>query len=59
MGGKQEAITRDSDLVQKASKDYFKTNHPDFNHKTSCDLMDIFWDIITSANLLGSQIYEI
>ena len=59
MGSWQEAFVKDSDLVWKAREDYFKTNHPHFDHKTVHDLMDIFGDMVPSASLLGSQIYEI
>ena len=58
-GGKQEAFVRDSDLVQKAREDYYKTNCPHFNCKSSCHLMNVFWEMITSAGLLSSQIYKI
>ena len=59
MGSQWEAFTRDLDLVWKAREDYFKTNHPHFDHETSHDPTDIFQDMIASAGLLGSQIYEI
>ena len=59
MGSQQEAFTRDSELVWKVREDYFKTNHPHFDCETSHDLMDVFQDMITSASLLGSQIYPI
>ena len=59
MGSWWEAFARDSDLLQKVRGDYFKTNYPHFNQKTAHDLMYIFQDMITSAGLLGSQIYEI
>ena len=58
-GSWQEAFARDSDLVWKAREDYFKTNCPHFHHETSYYMMDVFQDMITSASLLGSQIYEI
>ena len=58
-GSQWEAFARDSDLVWMAREDYFKTNHPHFDYKTTCDLMDIFQDMVTSTDLLGSQIYEI
>ena len=54
-----EAFTRDSDLVQKAREEHYKTKCPHFNCKTSCNLMNIFRDIIASTSLLGSQIYKI
>ena len=59
LGSQGEAFTKDLDLVWKAREDYIKTNHPHLNCKTSHDLTGIFWDMVTSAGLLGSQIYEI
>ena len=59
MGSQQEAFAMDSDLVWKAKEDYFMTNHLHFNCKTSCDLTDVYQDMIASAGLLGSQIYKI
>ena len=58
-GGQQEAFAKDSDLVQQARQDYFRTNHPCFNHETSCDLSGLFQEMITFADLLGSEIYKI
>ena len=58
-GSQWEAFARDSDLVQKVRQEHYKTNCPHFDHKTSCDLMNVFWDMIAIAGLLGSQIYEI
>ena len=58
-GSQWEAFTRDSDLVWKVREDYFKTNCPHFDHKTSCDMTDVLGDMVTSTGLLGSQIYEI
>ena len=55
----EEAFAKDSDLVWKAREDYFKTNCPHFDCETSCDLTGVFWDMVTSASLLGSQIYKI
>ena len=57
-GSQQEAFARDLDLVWKAREEHYKTNCPHFNCKTSHDLMNVLWDMITSASLLGSQIYE-
>ena len=58
-GSQREAFARDLDLVQEAREEHYKTNWPHFNHKTSHNLMNVFWGMITSADLLGSQIYEI
>ena len=59
MGSWQEAFAKDLNLVQKAREDYLKTTHPCLDHESSCDLTGVFQDMITSASLLGSQIYEI
>ena len=58
-GGQQEAFTRDSELVQKTREEHYKINCPHFDLQTSCNLMSIFQNMITSADLLGSQIYKI
>ena len=58
-GSWQEAFTRDSDLVQMAREEHYKTNHPHFDCETSCNLVNIFQDMITSTGILGSQIYKI
>ena len=58
-GSQHEAFAKDSNLVQQTREDYFKTNCPHFNWETSCDLSDVFWDMISRVSLLDSQIYEI
>ena len=55
----QEAFSRDSRLVWKAREDYFQGNWLLFNSENSCDLMDVFHNMIASVGLLGSDIYEI
>ena len=45
--------------MQKAREEHYKTNCLHFNHETSHDLTNIFLNMITSASLLGSQIYDI
>ena len=55
----QEAFSWDSWLVHKAREEYYQENHPQFNHKNSCDLTDVFWSMVESASLLGPEIYEI
>ena len=55
----QEAFSRDSWLVHKAKEECYPENCPHFNSENSCDLMDIFQNMIESAGLLGSEIYEI
>ena len=58
-GSQQEAFAKDSDLVQQAREDYFKTNCSHFDCETLYNLFGVFWDMITYASLLGSQIYKI
>ena len=58
-GSWHDAFAKDSNLVQQAREDYFKTNCPCFDCKTSCNLTNVFWDMITYAGLLGFQIYKI
>ena len=55
----QEALSRDSWLVHKAREEYYWENHPHFNSENACDLIDVFQNIIESAGLLGSEIYDI
>ena len=55
----QEAFSRDSRLMQKAREDYYQENHPHFDSKTSCNMVDIFWSMIKSTSLLCSEIYQI
>ena len=59
MGSWQEAFAKDPSLVQKAREDYFKATLHSFDHKTLHNLTDVFEDMVTSASLLGSQIYKI
>ena len=58
-GNQWEAFAKDSDLVQKARENYFKTNCPQFKWETLHDLSGVFWDMISHVSLLDSQIYEI
>ena len=58
-GDRQEVFVKDSDLVQRAQEDYFRANCPYFDHETSDDLAGLFRDMITSVNLLDSEIFEI
>ena len=55
----QEAFSRDTKLVWKASEECYWENHLQFNNETSCDMTDIFLSMIKSASLLGSNIHEI
>ena len=45
--------------MQKAREDYFWGNWLHLNSENSCNLMDVFCDMIKSMGLLGSEIYEI
>ena len=56
-GDWQEAFAKDSDLVQQATEDYFRTNCPHINCETSCDLSGVLQDMIAFVSLLDSQIY--
>ena len=58
-GGWQKTFAKDSDQLQQAREDYFRTNCPHFNCETSCDLSGLFQEMIAFADLLGSKIYEI
>ena len=58
-GGQQEALAKDSDLVQKARETYFRTNCPDFDCEVSHDLPGLFWEMTAYVDLLDSKIYEI
>ena len=47
------------DLVQVTRQRYFEAHHPTFDQEGSHDLSGLFWEMITSANLLDSELYEI
>ena len=55
----QEVFCRDFNLVWAMRQRYFEAHHPTFNQEGSHDLSDLFQEMITSANLLDSEIYEI
>ena len=55
----QDTFSRDSRLVQKVREDYYWENCLHFNSETSCNMADIFWNMIISASPLCSKIYEI
>ena len=55
----QEAFSRDSQLACKVREESYQENCLHFNSENSCNLVDIFWNMIESAGLLGSKIYEI
>ena len=56
--GQWEAFTKDSDLVQNTRSVYFRTNHPNFDHKVSHDLSCTFWEMVDSAGLLDSEVQD-
>ena len=58
-GNCQEAFCWDADLVWVTSQRYFEVHHPTFDQEGSHDLSGLFWEMITSANLIDSEIYEI
>ena len=58
-GVSEKAFTKDSDLVQQAREAYCRTSHPDFNHEVPHNLAGLLQDMIISAGLLDSTIYEI
>ena len=55
----QEAFSWDSQLVHKTREEYYQKNCPHFNSENSCDLTDVFWNMVELFSLLGSEIYEI
>ena len=54
----QEAFCWDSDLVQVTRQRYFEAHCPTFDQEGSHDLSGLFWEMVTCANLLDSEIYE-
>ena len=50
---------QDTDLVQATRQMYFEVHCPAFDQEGSHDLSSLFWEMITSANLLGSKIYKV
>ena len=54
-----EAFCQDTDLVQTARQMYFEVHHSSFNQEGSHNLSSLFWELITSTDLLGSEIYKI
>ena len=59
MRSHQEAFSQDSSLVREMREEYFWSHCPNFNNENTCDFTDIFWHMIETAGLLGSDIYEI
>ena len=59
MRSHQEAFGRDSSLVRKMREEYFRNHCPNINNENSHNLMAIFQQMVETAGLLGSAIYEI
>ena len=55
----QEGFGWDTNQVQVTRQTYFETHHPTFDQEESHNLLSLFWEMITSANLLESEIYKI
>ena len=55
----QEAFSRDSKLVWKAREEYYWEHCLHFNNTTSCNMMDVFQNMIESTSLLSSKIHKI
>ena len=47
------AFHQDTDLVQVTRQMYFEVHHPTFDQEGSHNLSSLFWEMITSADLLG------
>ena len=54
-----EAFGRDSDLVKEARKEFFSKHSYNFVMEGTHDLSEIFRQMATSTELLGTSIYEI
>ena len=54
----QEAFSWDSSLANEMRKEYFQSNHPNFNHEHTHDFTEVFWCMRKTADLLGSTIFE-
>ena len=57
--GLRENLCWDTNLVQATRWTYFEAHHPAFNPEESHNLSRLFWEMITSTNLLGSKVYEV
>ena len=55
----QEVFCWDSDLVQITRWRYFEAHCPTFDQEGFHDLSGLFWEMVTCANLLDSEIYKI
>ena len=54
-----EAFNQDSSLVRETGEEYFWSHCPNFNNENTYDFTDIFWNMIATADVLGSTIYKI
>ena len=54
-----EAFSQDSDLVKEARKEYFSKHSYNFITEGTHNLSEIFKQMATSTNLLGTSIYKI
>ena len=54
-----EVFSWDSDLVKEARKDFFSKHSYNFVMEGTCNLSEVFRQMATSAELLGTSIYEI
>ena len=52
----QKAFCWDTDIVQVSRQMYFETHCPTFDQEGSHDLSSLFQQMITSTNLLESEI---
>ena len=54
-----EAFNWDSHLVREIREEYFRGTVQNFSTENTCDLPEVFQEMIITAKLLGSSIYEI
>ena len=59
MRSHQEAFSWDSSMVREMRDEYFWSRCPSFNNENTHNFTDVFWCMIETAGLLGSEIYEI
>ena len=57
--GCAEAFSQDSDLVKEVWKEFFSKHSYNFVTEGTCNLSEVFRQIATSTELLGTSIYEI
>ena len=54
-----KAFGQDSDLVKEARREFFSKHSYNFTTEGTCDLSQIFKQMATSADILGTSIQEI